>query len=290
MRRSRKYAPGAFTLIELLVVIAIIAILAALLLPSLSKAKNQSQGIKCLSNAKQLQLAWLEYAMDNKDKLVWNSSIDGVLGWCEDHMDYLTANLANTNVNYLIDSRYALLAPYTAGQYNIYKCPADQSAVMMGGQMIPRTRSISLSQAMNSTNDWLSWATGKPYLVFVRMSDFSHMSPTTALCFIDEDPDSVNWGELAITMIDQSTLSSAYIIDVPASFHNRCAAVTFADGHGEIHQWQDSRTCIPVKYAHPQPNVYACPNNLDCLWLSQHASIYLPVADGGEYDDQNYPQ
>ena len=65
-----KPANGAFTLIELLVVIAIIAILAALLLPVLAKAKQTAQTAACLSNLKQLGLAWVMYSDDNNDLLV----------------------------------------------------------------------------------------------------------------------------------------------------------------------------------------------------------------------------
>jgi len=278
-----------FTLIELLVVISILAILAAMMLPVLSKGKAQAQGIKCLSNCKQLQLAWIEYTQDYQDYLVRNAIGDDVVGWVQNHMDYDGGNLANTNVSFLIDPNSALLAPYTSGQYMIYRCAADQSTVVIGGQSCPRVRSVSLSQAMNSKNDWMSYATGEAYLVFVRMSDFSHMSPAQAFCFMDEHPDSVNWGELAVAMIDQSTLSQAHIIDVPASFHNGCSAVSFADGHGEVHPWRDARTRVPVTYGTPAINLFATPGSMDSLWLAQHTSVQLGVSQGGEFDDQNDP-
>jgi len=281
-------SPGrGFTLIELLVVIAILAILAALLLPVLDKGKSQAQGIKCLSNSKELQTAWLEYASDNKDHLVWNAIGDGVVGWVENHMDYDGANSANTNAAFLTDPACALLAPYTAGQCKIYKCPADQSTVSMGGSRYPRVRSVSLNQAMNSENDWMSYRTDKAYLVFVKMSDFSYMSPAQAFCFIDEHPDSVNWGEFAVAMIDAATLNLAYIIDVPASFHDGSGSVSFADGHSEMHQWKDARTRVPVAYEPPPINVFPTPNNPDSLWLAQHTSVQRNVSQGGEFDDQN---
>jgi prepilin-type N-terminal cleavage/methylation domain-containing protein/prepilin-type processing-associated H-X9-DG protein len=277
---------AGFTLIELLVVIAIIAILAAMLLPALSRSQQQAQGVKCLSNCKQLQLAWIEYTQDNKDHLVWNAIGEGDIGWVQGLMDYSSSS-DNTNIAFLVGGGQALLAPYTAHQFNIYKCPADQSMVKTGGGFYPRVRSISLSQAMNSQNDWLSFVTGLPYVVFTKMSDFSHMSPAMALCFCDEHPDSINWGELAIAMVSQSTLADAYIIDVPASFHDRSSSVSFADGHCEMHQWKDPRTCVPVKYGPPAINVFPTPNNPDSLWLAQHASVQLAADAGGEMDDQN---
>jgi hypothetical protein len=99
-------------------------------------------------------------------------------------------------------------------------------------------------------------------------ADFGHMSPAQAFCFIDEHPDSVNWGELAVAMVDQSTLGEVYIIDVPVSFHNRASAVSFADGPTEIHPWKDSRACVPVKCSAPAINVISTPNNPDSLWLA----------------------
>ena len=114
---------SAFTLIELLVVIAIIAILAAMLLPALSKAKQKAQGIMCLNNGKQLTLAWLTYAHDNNDRLVYNkrASDTDTNNWVGNVMSW-GADPQNTNVNLIMN---AMLGPYTARSLGIYKCPAD---------------------------------------------------------------------------------------------------------------------------------------------------------------------
>src|SRR5256884_6203932 len=102
---------GGFTLIELLVVIAIIAILVGLLLPALAKAKTKAQGIMCMNNTKQLLLAWKMYADDHNGNFPPNED-NAMGGWVRGWLDY-SGSADNTNVAYLIDQKFAKLAPYT---------------------------------------------------------------------------------------------------------------------------------------------------------------------------------
>jgi prepilin-type N-terminal cleavage/methylation domain-containing protein/prepilin-type processing-associated H-X9-DG protein len=262
-----------FTLIELLVVIAIIAILAGMLLPALAKSKTKAQGIICLSNQKQLALGWILYADDNNDSLVWNDLTATGSGWVRGILDYNGNNPDNTNTINLTNPQYALLAPYTAGTAGIYKCPADKSTVKTKGGVFPRVRSISMSQAMNSRDDWLSYLTKKKYMVFKKLADITPMGHTQAYVFIDEHPDSINYGDFAVAMNDGVAPTRIYIIDVPASYHNGAGGISFADGHAEVHKWLDPRTREPITGNYMWGSVQPSPNNRDMIYMSDHASI-----------------
>ena len=272
-RLLRSSRTGGFTLIELLVVIAIIAILAAMLLPALARAKEKARGLQCMSNLKQLALGWMLYADDHGGNLVWNDLTATGSGWVRGILDYNGANTDNTNTLFLTDPQYAKLAPYTLKTAGIYKCPSDRSTVIINGVRHPRVRSLSMSQAMNSRDDWSAFLTHARYRVFRKLSDIDRMGASQAYLMIDEHPDSINYGDFAVAMNDGIPDAQIYMIDVPASNHGGAGGLSFADGHAETHKWRDARTRTPVTGVFMAASVQATPGNVDMRFLSDHSTI-----------------
>jgi prepilin-type processing-associated H-X9-DG protein len=230
-------------LIELLVVIAIIAILAAMLLPALAKAKTKAEAISCLSNLKQLQFAWHMYADDSNGNVVTNGGIFGYDpgSWVSGWLTWGSGNPAgaNTNSQFL---REGALGNYTAKSLGIYKCPADKIPSDVG----PRNRSTAMSQWVGNWNNQSSLFTSN-YRVFLKLGQFTKPGPAMTWVLLDECPDSINDGYFTMHMTDNNW------DDVPASTHNGAGGFSFVDGHAEIKKWLDGNTKLPVQKVQPCP-------------------------------------
>jgi prepilin-type N-terminal cleavage/methylation domain-containing protein/prepilin-type processing-associated H-X9-DG protein len=247
-----------FTLIELLVVIAIIALLAALLLPSLVRSKSEARTTSCLNNKRQLAVAWLMYAQDNRDYLAYNTcsfwyllSGDGMPdapNWVMSDVDW-TTRYYSTNLDGLIDDTNSSMAANLAHDPAPYHCPEDTfvtpSQKALGWSQ--RARSVSMSYVMGNGISEDGEVKSQPGegLVFTRVQDLAGISPPMAYVFLDEHPDSIYYSPAFYFF---GEINDIIWRQLPANYHNGGCTFSFADGHEEYKKWLVPQTCVPITY------------------------------------------
>ena len=293
-------------MIELLVVIAIIAILAAMLLPALTKAKQRAQAIACMNGTKQLMLAWRMYADDNNDLLAPNDYpyltqyageqpavqvtqknwVVGTMAKNYDASDFPSLS----GLSELLDPN-TVISPYLKSK-SIFHCPADQYIDPINNQQ--HVRSYSMNSAVGTTfssagpgypigsavaGGWLAGASYTDpqsiWLTYAKMSSFTRPGPVNTWVLMDENSATINDGSLAIAA--DATPGHTYLIDYPASSHGGAAGIAFADGHAIVHKWVDPRTYSPPGANQPgfvpgqggTGSTLQSPNdNQDCFYIA----------------------
>jgi len=234
MRASTQVLPdsrplrSAFTLIELLVVIAIIAILAGMLLPALARAKAKAHNINCLSNLKQLTLAWTMYAGDYNDSLVPNI-LNSTNAWIGGGV---SAMPGATNV---LDIMNGKLYPYNSSP-EIYRCPVDTrmpSDIASALRGKRRVRSYSMSGRMGGDDAETGWVLGSQYPMRKKMTSITVPSPSEAFVFIEESYLTIDDGYFATKAPGVLSWQNS-----PTIRHGKAGELSFADGHAEVWKWR----------------------------------------------------
>jgi len=273
-RPSLKGDRAAFTLIELLVVIAIIAILAAMLLPALARAKKKTHAISCMSNSKQLVTGFMMWSLDNEDRCLYSwsgSDPRGTPAWCDGAMG---------TVPDAIDEAIVQRSPTFVylPSLKVFRCPSDRSAFLFRGESKPRIRSYSQNGFLGYAGNFVS-PNSPPFKSALKMVDITAPGPSAVYVFIDEHENSINDSHF-LPFSNLKSFGNPAWLDTPSGRHGNATGFAYADGHAEIHKWVDSDV-QKISYGQNntpmwQPGIVGNPGPKDFAWFTNHIAAFAP--------------
>ena len=274
---------SGFTLLELMVTVFVIAVLAALLLPAVTRARSRAKGTSCLNNTRQLMMALHTYANDFQDRLPPNLD-DGKMKddfyWCSGQAGRGMEQEFDTEI--FKNPHMAMLYEYLGKSVALYRCPADRrvgksqnlsDAGKSNPPMVPAARSIAMNAAVGTDpkaggglpteapwldGDYKNTRAG-PFRTYGRLADFTDPGPANTWVLIDESDFNLNDAAFAVSMV------GSFWLDYPGRYHNSASGIVFADGHSEYHRW--TTVHVPSR-GQPEPAV----KNPDWIWLRDRTS------------------
>jgi len=269
-------------LIELLVVIAIIAILASLLLPALSTAKNKANAISCINNVRQIGLAAQVYSTDYNDRWPANGGGDAGVNLANPPANYVASvwaegregsNLVDQNsADGMVSPKLSLLAPFLKTKAS-FRCPGDKKPINKGGQIFLRPRSYGMNTFFAWEDDLHHNEPSARYRVFKKTAEVPR--PANYFLFGEIHPFSICRPQFGVHM-DNTT-----VYHVPGNYHGKSSNFAFADGHAESHKWVNPKFNNPPlaendgfwhNHESPIPKTTTAEIQTDLTWLKLHTT------------------